>query len=839
MDKKYDNKIAEKNMQQMWEQNKIYSASNNQGKIYSIDTPPPTVSGSLHIGHIFSYTQTDIIARFKRMSGYSVIYPFGFDDNGLATEKFVEKKLKITAQATDKSEFIQKCREVAQEAEKEFKDLWQQMGLSVDWDLCYSTISDHVKKISQESFVRLYDKGFIYRKNEPSLFCTTCRTSVAQAELEDAEKDSFFNDIIFKTEEGQDLLIGTTRPELLPSCVAVLYNPKDARYKKLKNKKVIVPIFGQSVTILEDENVQIDKGTGLVMVCTFGDTTDTVWFKKFGLPYKQSIDFGGKFLQSIPLIGGLKVHEAREVILQELEKQNLLVNKKPIKHIVNLHERCKKEIEILAVEQWFFKILDHKNKFLELADKISWNPSFMKSRYIDWVQNINWDWCLSRQRFSGIPFPAWHCKDCGEIIMSEIKDLPVDPQLTNYTGKCPKCKSSNIKPDTDVMDTWNTSSITPYIVYSLVNQDEINKKGSEKVTSKDSDSIFEKGKISEFLPMGMRPQAHDIIRTWAFYTIVKAWAHNKTIPWSEIVISGHVLSESKDKISKSAGNTTAEPFKLLQNFPADAIRYWTASGGLGKDISFSEGQIKIGQKLVTKIWNAFIFIQSHIKDIDYIDKDSKNLGIVNEWIFDKASTCFDYYEKHLRSHEFGLALQEIDKFFWSDFCDNYLELIKDQLFNPQNYDKAQVNYTKNTLYYVGLRILQMYSCYIPHVTDNIYQAIYKEYEKTMSLHQTKFEAVQIKKYFPESAKNMGYIIDIVDQVRKLKSNNQLSLNTEIDSLEIYCTKTDLLQKIRNNEQLIRGITKSHILELKHEQLEESRLDKIGDRIKASIVITCA
>lgn len=820
MDKRYENKIAEKNIQDMWEKEQTYCATNNPGKLYSIDTPPPTVSGSLHIGHVFSYTQTDIIARHKRMSGYSVFYPFGFDDNGLPTEKFVEKKLKITAGRTDRKEFTQKCLEVAHEAEKDFKTLWQQMGLSIDWNLCYSTISDDVKKVSQESFITLYNKGFIYRKNEPSLFCTTCRTSISQADLEDEEKDSFFNDIIFKTEEGQDILIATTRPELLPSCVAVLYNPKDIRYKKLKNKKAIVPVFGQSVTIMEDEDVQIDKGTGLVMVCTFGDKTDTVWFKKFDLPYVQSIDLGGKFLPHVPLLAGLKVPEAREAILQELDKLGLLVNKKPIKHPVNVHDRCKKEIEIIALEQWFIKILDHKNKFLELADKIEWHPAFMKSRYVDWVKNISWDWCISRQRFSGIPFPVWHCQDCGQTLLANIKDLPIDPQETSYPGKtCNKCTSTNIKPDTDIMDTWNTSSITPYIAYTYFN--------------KENSTPFEKN--SDFLPMGMRPQAHDIIRTWAFYTIVKTWMHNKTIPWQSIVISGHVLSESKDKISKSAGNTSTEPFALIQNFSADAIRYWTASGGLGKDISFSESQIKIGQKLVTKIWNAFIFVQGHVADIDSLDKNNK-IDIVNEWILDQASTCFDNYNKNLNQYEFGLALQQIDKFFWSDFCDNYLELIKDQLFNPDNYDKAQVNYTKNTLYYIGLRILQMYATYIPHVTESIYQAIYRQHEQVTSLHQTKFEKIQAKKSFPESSKQMGYILDIVEQVRKLKSTSQLSLKTEIDSLEIYSLNQNLLHTLANNEQLIRGITKSHIVELKNETIEESRLDKIGDRIKTAIKI---
>ncbi|MFC1842407.1 valine--tRNA ligase [Candidatus Dependentiae bacterium] len=823
MDKKYESKIAEHQMQSKWEKENTYAASNNPGPTYSIDTPPPTVSGSLHIGHIFSYTQTDIIARYKRMSGYSVFYPFGFDDNGLPTGKYVEKKLKISSHKMGRQEFTKKCLEVSHEVEEEFKNLWQQMGLSVDWSICYSTIEDNVRKLSQESFIQLYHKGFLYRKEEPALFCTTCGTSVAQAELDDEQKESYFNDIVFKTEDGKELLIATTRPEMLPSCVAVLYNPDDERYKHLKNKKVIVPIFGHSVEILEDDQVEIEKGTGLVMVCTFGDTTDTVWFKKFNLPYKQSLNFWGKFLPEVPIIGGLKVKDARKKIIEELEMQGLLINKKSISHSVNVHERCKKEIEILALPQWFLKILEHKKKLLELAKKIEWHPSFMKSRYIDWVENIGWDWCLSRQRFFGIPFPVWYCQDCGQVLLADIKDLPIDPQETDYPGgKCTKCKSTDIKPDTDVMDTWNTSSITPYILYTYFNPDGV--------------SPFEKNKVSDFIPMSMRAQAHDIIRTWAFYTMVKTWMHHKTIPWNNIVISGHVLADTKGKISKSKGGGPLAPQTLLQNASADAIRYWTASGGLGKDISFSESQIKIGKKLVTKLWNAFRFIKTHITDISGQSQQKQKLGIVNEWILDEATKCFENYTRNFQSYEFGIALQQIDKFFWSEFCDNYLELIKDQLFNPENYDEQLVQATKHTLYSVGLRILQMYANYVPHVTEYIYQIIYKEKDGISSLHQTKFETVQTRLFFSESSRRMGYIIDVISQVRQLKTKNELSLKTDIDNLEIYSLDQEALQTFRNNEQLIRGITKSHLIEFKNEKLKQSNLDKIGDRLKAVIKI---
>ena len=826
MDKRYESKISEKKIQELWEKEKTYTAANNPGPLYSIDTPPPTVSGSLHTGHIFSYTQTDILARYKRMSGYSIFYPMGFDDNGLPTAKYVEKKLKISAHKVGREAFIKECLEISKETGKEFKEIFQKMGLSVDWNLCYSTISNRVRKLSQESFIKLFEKGFVYRKDEPALFCTKCRTSVAQAELDDEEKDSVFNDIIFKTEDGKELLIGTTRPELLPSCVAVLYNPKDERYKALKNKKAIVPIFEQTIDILEDENVDLEKGTGLVMVCTFGDTTDTLWFKKFNLPYKQSIDFGGKFLPHTGILAGLKIKDARERILQELKEQGLLVNQKPIKHPVNVHERCKKEIEILALPQWFLKILEYKQQFLDLGDKINWFPSFMKSRYKDWVEHLGWDWCLSRQRFYGIPFPVWHCENCGQILLADFKDLPIDPQETSYPGgKCPKCGSTDIAPDTDIMDTWNTSSITPYILYTYFNKDDA--------------SPFEKNKVSDFIPMSMRAQAHDIIRTWAFYTIVKTWFHHKTIPWNNIVISGHVLADY-GKISKSKGGGSLSPETLLEKFSADAIRYWTASGGLGKDISISESQIKIGQKLVTKLWNAFRFINTHIADVEKQETQNNNtpgsLSIINEWILDEITICFENYNRYLEQYEFAHALQHLDKFFWTTFCDNYLEIIKDQLFNPENYDTKQVSTTKAMLYSVGLRILQMYANYIPYVTESIYQIIYKEREQIDSLHQTKFEAVQTKHYFSVSSRIMHSIIDVISQVRKLKTKHELSLKTELDCLEIYSLKNEELNAFRKNEQLIRGITKAHIIEIKNEKLEESRLEKVVDKLKAAVYV---
>lgn len=791
MEKQYDQKSHEAAAQALWQEHNTYSANNNPGPLYTIDTPPPTVSGTLHIGHIFSYTQTDIIARYKRMSGYSVFYPFGFDDNGLATERFVEKKRNIQAHQLSRSEFIAICLEESHNAEKQFQSLWQRMGLSADWSATYSTISPEVRKISQESFVKLLHQGAVYRQHEPALYCTTCRTSVAQAELDDKQEPSFFNDIVFQDEQGNDLIIGTTRPELLPSCVALLYNPQDMRYQHLQGKQARVPVFNFLVPIIADEKVDIEKGTGLVMCCTFGDKTDIEWYKKHKLPYKQSIGFDGKFKPETGILAGLKVPQAREAILAELKKLNLVIRQQAITHAVNIHERCKKEIEYMMLQQWFLNILDSKAQFIELADQINWYPAYMKSRYINWVENISWNWCLSRQRFFGIPFPVWYCTDCNEMLVADIKDLPIDPQEQTYPGKkCTKCNSENIRPDTDVMDTWNTSSITPYICASLFN--------------KESDP-FDTAAEKQFIPMSMRPQAHDIIRTWAFYTIVKSWLHDKTIPWKDIVISGHVLSTAKEKISKSQGNNPLEPENLLATYSADVIRYWTASGSLGTDIAFSDTQLKIGQRLVTKLWNAFRFVHEHVGTYQPSKQAPKNLGVMNQWLLHNVNKRFTSYQHYFEQQEFSLALDQVEQFFWHDFCDNYLELIKDQLFKPEKYSAAEVEGTRWTLYYVGLRILQLYAPFLPHMTESLYQALYKQYEKTDSLHRTKFKELALPFEFINSVQTAQTIVAIVQLARKLKTEKQLSLKTELAHVTVCGVDDAITQPLLEQETLLKGV----------------------------------
>ncbi len=820
MDAKYNPQQEEVFLARYWIENEIYKPNQTDKPMYSIDTPPPTVSGSLHLGHIFSYTQTDIIARYKRMSGFCVYYPFGFDDNGLATERFVEKQCGIQSNKMQRKEFIELCLQQTELAEDDFKLLWQRIGLSIDWNYSYRTISDATRALSQASFLDLYRKGYVYRAAQPALYCSSCRTTIAQAELDDQEVPSCFYDIVFKDKNNNSLVVGTTRPELLFSCVALLYHPDDIRYKQLHGQQAWVPIANYQVPILADQTVVPEKGTGLVMCCTFGDRTDIEWYKKLTLPYKPSINEYGKFMDHTPL-AGLSVLDGRVKIVEILQQSALITDQKKITHSVNVHERCKRQIEFLIVPQWFISVMPYKKELLALADAINWYPAFMKARYIHWVENLNWDWCISRQRHFGIPFPVWHCTECKAILTPEQKELPVDPQEAPYSkNMCAHCGSRSIEPDTDIMDTWNTSSITPYIVLKLLHPE-------MRYFVNDSSSVIE--------PMSMRPQAHDIIRTWAFYTIVKSWMHDKMIPWQSIVISGHVLSSAKqEKLSKSLENSSTNPQNLLNQYCADAIRYWTASGRLGHDIAFSDAQVRIGNKLITKLWNAFRFLLPHIANVE--DDIPSKLGTLNEWILTQSTECFDRYQNYFSEYDFSLALDAVEAFFWKQFCDNYLELVKHQLFNEAEYDKDAVRATKWTMHTVGLRILQLYAPYLPYITDTIYRQLYKDSMNELSIHRTLFAKTCRPYSFPHSNTIMDSIIHIVNQARKLKSENKLSLNFPLELITIIVQDSELMSHIANNEQLIKGVMHAKHIACQMGTGLISRLDMSNESASAIIVI---
>jgi len=786
MEKKYNFQQVEKQMQRFWESNSVYSFDpESNSKIYSIDTPPPTVSGSLHIGHIFSYTQAEMIARFKRMQGYNVFYPFGFDDNGLPTERLVEKEEGINAKNLQRSDFYIKCIATTAKYENEFKELWQSLGFSVDWSLQYETINPIAQRISQKSFIRLLKDKKAYMKESPVLWCTECQTSIAQAELESVEKETAFNYVKFKAGK-EDIIVATTRPELLYGCVCLFVNPDDERYRKYLGRSATVPLYNYEIPVLADNKVDTNKGTGAVMCATFGDSTDVEWYISHTLPYRKVILHDGTIDENVPYIGGLDVKEARKKIISLLSESGCLLKSEAITHTVSVHERCGKEIEIIPSRQWYIDILSNKEMFLKAADEINWYPPIMKSRYISWVENLKWDWCISRQRYFGVPFPIWYCKSCGSVVVASEDMLPVNPLETLPNEPC-ACGCNEFIPESAVFDTWATSSVTPLINARWGEENDISDK---------------------LLPMSMRTQAHEIIRTWAFYTIVKSLYHTGQIPWKDIMVCGFVLAKKGEKISKSKQNSEMSPNELIKNHSADVIRYWAASSKLGTDTFFSIDELGIAKRFITKLWNAFRFALPHLQDID-LSADIKLLP-VDRWIISRCRQTVTDARSLLEQYEIGAARHKIDDFFWKDLCDYYLEIIKERLYKPEIHGARERRSAQHALYYCMLNVLKLYAIYVPHITEYIYQLFFRQHEKCISLHRLQWEADEAIDneliLFGEKLK------DVISDARKYKTENALSMKDEIERLVIV-TEDKFLDLFRQTINDIKACCHARIIEI--------------------------
>lgn len=755
LDKKYNAQEKENKWLKYWKENNIYEFKRDNREIFSIDTPPPTVNGKIHIGHIFSYSQTDMIARYKRLRGYNIFYLFGFDDNGLPSERLVEKEQGKKAHEIGREEFSKLCYKTTDKYEKEFQELFSKIGVSTDWNIHYKTVSPSTIKISQLSFLDLIDKGHCYHKESPALWCNECLTSIAQAELETKTIKTTFNYINFKTkEDNEKFTIATTRPELLPAIVSVFVNPNDEKHKHLIGKTATIPIINTEVPIMGDEKVAIDKGTGIVMCCTFGDQTDIEWWKKYNLPLKYIFTKDGKIKDEISNYGGLKIKEARKQIIEDLQNGGYVVKIEELEHEVQTHERCGKEVEYTVMKQWFIDIMNHKDDFLKIGNEIKWHPEHMHNRYNEWVNNIAWDWCISRQRYFGVPFPIWYCKNCGKPIFAKKEDLPVNPLVDKPNKPC-KCGCNEFIPETDVMDTWATSSSTP-----MINMQYGENNNREDILK----------------PMSLRTNASEIIRTWDFYTIVKSFYHFGTRPWDNIMISGFVMADKGQKISKSKGNSKVEPISLINQYSADVIRYWAGTGRLGTDIIFSDETLIRGKKLVNKIWNVSKFIEMHLSD--YEDKEFDEYEYIDKWILGKYQEMEKIFIGYLDAFEVGLALNTLEKFFWN-FCDNYIEIVKHRLYRPEEFGTKARYSGQKTIYTLLYKLLQDFSIYFPFITEEIYQEIY---HNTKSIHLTELKPLQFD--FENEIKNGDLIIEIISSARGEKTNNNVSLKTPIKNLTI-------------------------------------------------------
>jgi len=717
--KRYNPQESEVKWMKFWEKEKIYKFDpESKAEIYSIDTPPPTVSGKMHLGHSFSYSQQDFVARFQRMLGKNVFYPFGVDDNGLATERMIEKIKNVKGQFMKRNEFVKLCYNTVEEIRNDFVQDWKRIAVSADYDIFYSTINEHSQKISQRSFIELYKMGRIYRKRAPFVWCPECQTAIAQVEMKDSERKSNFVYMKFDTSLGKQITIATTRPELLPACVAIHIHPNDKRYNKLIGAKAKIPFSKREVKITANKDVDMEFGSGIVYHCTYGDMDDVKWMEEFNVKPIEIMNKDGTLNELAGKFKGLHVKEARKAVIKALEEENRIEKILPISHVVNVHERCETDIEILTTDQWFIKYLDLKKDFIKYGRQIKWYPKHMRARYENWILGLKWDWNISRQRHFGIPIPAWHCNQCNEIIIADEKQLPVDPLVDKPNKKC-KCGSNELIPEKDVLDTWATSSLTPDIAAELFKDKKIYKK---------------------LFPMSLRPQAHDIITFWLFNTVVKSYFHHKNIPWKDVMISGWALDPHGKKMSKSKGNVI-DPKEMIEKYSADALRFWASGSKLGDDLPFQEKDLVTGQKFTTKIWNSSKFAFMHLKD--YKLKKPKNLEVIDAWILSKLSNLVKESTENFMNYEYSHTKLETDKFFWHSFCDNYLEIVKDRVYNPDKRGKESRLSAQYGLYHTLLTIIKLMAPITPFITEELYHAFYKKYEKSKSIHNASWPSINL------------------------------------------------------------------------------------------------
>jgi len=796
----YDAKASEAALTARWAEEKAFQwdPAAPADSDYVIDTPPPTVSGALHIGHVYSYTQADITARYMRMSGRNVLYPIGWDDNGLPTERLVEKVKKVRGGTMPRDEFVALCREVIPEYEQQFRDLFTRLALSVDWSREYQTISDESRTISQMSFLDLYHKGLLERRLEPSLWDPADRTALAQAEVEEIEREGKLNEIPFQIEGGgEPAVIATTRPELIGGCGALMIHPEHPRAKELIGKRAISPLYNVPVPIIADEAVDPDKGTGMVMCCTFGDIQDINWWRTHRLPLRIIIDRAGKMVdqleigtedwpsldpeqarETIAALAGLKAEKAKAAILEILKEKGLLLAQKTTHQVVPVAERSGAPLEIIVTPQWFIKTLEFKDQILEKANEITWRPAYMKQRLESWVEGLKWDWLISRQRHFGVPLPVWYSKRPGEegkLIVPAADELPIDPTTDLPRGY----EAHEVEPERDVMDTWATSSVSPQLNTRAINED----------YALDIESHRRQ------FPMALRPQAHEIIRTWAFYTIVKALHHQNTVPWTNIAISGWCLAGDGSKMSKSKGNVV-DPIKLLDQYGVDAVRFWTGTSRLGQDTALSENTLKQGKRVVNKLWNATKLAHMALKaaeDAGALDPKTVREDIasgaishpLDQWLLGRLAETVKSATESFENYEYAAAQRVIEDFFWRTYCDNYLEIVKRRT-RFEGAPSAEEISACLTLWHATDTIIRLYAPFTPYVTDALYDVLHgdrKNAPATVHARGQWPKADDQAELGLNSAHGENFVA-ILGAARKVKSEAQLSMKTPAATLTV-------------------------------------------------------
>ncbi|MEV6120043.1 valine--tRNA ligase [Streptomyces sp. NPDC052077] len=785
---------------QFWSEADVYrfDRPGTRDTVFSIDTPPPTVSGSLHVGHVFSYTHTDIVARYQRMRGKHVFYPMGWDDNGLPTERRVQnyygvrcdpslpydaafvppvpvaertgKDKKAPAVSISRQNFVELCERLTAEDEQVFEELWRKLGLSVDWSMTYTTIGKEAQKVSQAAFLRLLGRGEAYQSEAPTMWDVSFQTAVANAEVVEKEVAGAYHRLAFRHGD-EDVFIETTRPELLPACVALVAHPDDERYRPLFGQEVSSPLFGVRVPVVAHHAADPEKGSGIAMICTFGDMNDVLWWREFKLPTRTVIGRNGRLLpvdftelpcedaaraqEIYDTVVGKTVHTARELLVAELRESGSLVgDPRPTTRPVKFFEKGDKPLEIVSSRQWFIRTVEHRDELLARGEELQWHPRHMQSRYNDWVKGLNIDWLISRQRFFGVPFPMWYRLDeAGQPdydapIVPDESTLPVDPSSECPPGYTEEQRGvpHGFMGEPDVMDTWATSSLSPQLAGGWLSDPEL---------------------FAQVYPMDLRPQAHDIIRTWLFTTVVRSQLESGVLPWKHTALSGWILDPDRKKMSKSQGNVVT-PGHLLEEYGADAVRYWAASGRPGTDTAFDPQQMKIGRRLAMKLLNASKFVLSlpapgeGARTTDPFDRAlaARLAGTVREAT--EALEGFDYTS----------ALDSIERFFWF-FCDYYVELVKERAYGKESQEGAES--ARATLRLALDVVTRMLAPVLPYTTEETWS-----WTHDSTVHRAAWPVVEelagaAAEGRPELTEVASSVITVI---RKAKSTAKVSMRAE-------------------------------------------------------------
>jgi valyl-tRNA synthetase len=794
LSKEYNFAEIERKWQQKWEELEVYRFDWKDTKRtpFTIDTPPPYPSGELHMGNVLNWTYFDIVARYKRMRGFNVLFPQGWDCHGLSIEVQVEKAHGLRKREVPPDQFRKWCEELVEKYIALMKEGILRLGCSIDWSTEYRTMDSDYWRKTQLSFILLHKKGFMYQGTHPVNWCPRCETAIADAEVDYNKREGTLHFIRFPLENDADsMLIATTRPEFIPACVAVEVNPSDKRFSKYIGRKINVPLVNRLVDVIPDEMVDPEFGTGVVMICTYGDKEDVKTVMRHKLPSIALLTENGRISEVGGKYAGLTINKAREAVVNDLEKAGLLEKREHLQQEVGLCDRCKTHVEILERKQWFMKTRALTDLVVKTADCVAWYPDYMKTRLTDWARSLDWDWVISRQRVFATPIPVWYCKACGELILADEAWVPIDPKLEKpCISKCPKCGGTEFIGETDVFDTWMDSSITCAVHAGWPDREDWHR----------------------LFPADVHPSGIDIIRTWAYYLMVRHLALFGETPYKSCLINGMVLGSDGRKMSKSLKNYVAAP-EVLDKYGADSTRQWAAGGGAtGSDIPFRWPDVEYGRRFLVKLWNVSGFAGRLLSDFDPKKQVDFLLQPLDKWVLSKAARLVKTVTEAMEKCQFNIVVEEIRNFAWHTFCDCYVEAVKDRLYRAEAYGAEARHSAQYALYEALHVVLQLLAPVIPHVTEEIYQALFAEVKGCTSLQASSWPECQ--SWVDEGSEKRGdLIIGLISAVRREKSERHVSLNTQVKKLTVCVDDEAAAEAIKSGSGDIAGACKAEVLEV--------------------------